>query len=165
MNAATTPHTGQDLPAMPSLRVHFPDGDKLDTPGDWGYTHVDSDDLWQAIELLRAYAAKIDPVKDSPKPAGPRFRLLAATLRITARLADAAAASVDQVDDGAQCHARLAEINRAETEAMTDAAGVREEDRVANACHAACQRCGAPIEGNATDAPEAEAEGDRRREA
>jgi hypothetical protein len=163
MNAPTTPHTDQDLPAMPSLRVHFPDGDKLDTPGEWGYTHVDSDDLWQAIELLRAYAAKIDPVKDSPKPAGPRFRLLAATLRITARLADAAAASVDQVDDGAQCHARLAEINRAETEAMTDAAGVREEDRVANACHAACQRCGAPIEGDATDAPEAEA--DQRREA
>ncbi len=163
MNAPTTPHTDQDLPAMPSLRVHFPDGDKLDTPGEWGYTHVDSDDLWQAIELLRAYAAKIDPVKDSPKPAGPRFRLLAATLRITARLADAAAASVDQVDDGAQCHARLAEINRAETDAMTDAAGVREEDRVANACHAACQRCGAPIEGDATDAPEAEA--DQRREA
>ncbi len=163
MNAPTTPHTDQDLPAMPSLRVHFPDGDKLDTPGEWGYTHVDSDDLWQAIELLRAYAAKIDPVKDSPKPAGPRFRLLAATLRITARLADAAAASVDQVDDAAQCHARLAEINRAETDAMTDAAGVREEDRVANACHAACQRCGAPIEGDATDAPEAEA--DQRREA
>jgi len=133
MNAATTPHTDQDLPAMPSLRVHFPDGDKLDTPGEWGYTHVDSDDLWQAIELLRAYAAKIVPIKDSPKPAGPRFRLLAATLRITARLADAAAASVDQVDDGAQCRALLAEINPAETDAMTDAAGVREEDRVANA--------------------------------
>ena len=163
MNAPTTPHTDQDLPAMPSRRVHFPDGDKLDTPGEWGYTHVDSDDLWQAIELLRAYAAKIVPIKDSPKPAGARFRLLAATMRITARLADAAAASVDQVDDGAQCHARLAEINRAETDAMTDAAGVREEDRVANACHAACQRCGAPIEGDATDAPEAEA--DQRREA
>jgi len=34
MNAPTTPHTDQDLPAMPSLRVHFPDGDKLDTPGE-----------------------------------------------------------------------------------------------------------------------------------
>jgi len=162
MNAATTPHTDQDLPAMPSRRVHFPDGEQLDTPGEWGYTHVDSDDLWQAIELLRAYAAKIVPVKDSPKPAGPRFRLLAATMRITARLADAAAAGVDQVDDGAQCRARLAEIKRAERDAMKDA-GVSEEDRMANACHAACQRCGAPIEGNATDAPEAEA--DRRRDA
>ncbi len=162
MNAATTTHTGQDLPAMPSLRVHFPDGDKLDTPGEWGYTHVDSDDLWQAIELLRAYAAKIDPIKDSPKPAGPRFRLLAATLRIIGRLADAAAASVDQVDDAAQCHARLAEIKRAETDAMTDAAGVREEDRVASACHAACQRCGAAIRGDATGAPEADADRERR---
>ncbi len=162
MNAATTTHTGQDLPAMPSLRVHFPDGDKLDTPGAWGYTHVDSDDLWQAIELLRAYAAKIDPIKDSPKPAGPRFRLLAATMRIIGRLADAAAASVDQVDDGAQCHARLAEIKRAETDAMTDAAGVREEDRVASACHAACQRCGAAIRGDATGAPEADADRERR---
>ena len=114
---------------MPSLRVHFPDGDKLDTPGEWGYTHVDSDDLWQAIELLRAYAAKIVPIKDSPKPAGPRFRLLAATLRITARLADAAAASVDQVDDGAQCRALLAEIKRAERDAMKDAAGGHEEER------------------------------------
>ncbi len=147
---------------MPSLRVHFPDGDKLDTPGEWGYTHVDSDDLWQAIELLRAYAAKIDPIKDSPKPAGPRFRLLAATMRIIGRLADAAAASVDQVDDAAQCHARLAEIKRAETEAMTDAAGVREEDRVASACHAACQRCGAAIRGDATGAPEADADRERR---
>jgi len=128
MNAATTPHTDQDLPAMPSRRVHFPDGEQLDTPGDWGYTHVDSDDLWQAIELLRAYAAKIDPIKDSPKPAGPRFRLLAATLRITARLSDAAAAGVDQVDDGAQCRALLAEIKRAERDAMKDA-GVSEEDR------------------------------------
>jgi len=162
MNAPTTPHTDQDLPAMPSLRVHFPDGDKLDTPGEWGYTHVDSDDLWQAIELLRAYAAKIDPIKDSPKPAGPRFRLLAATMRIIGRLADAAAASVDQVDDAAQCHARLAEIKRAETEAMTDAAGVREEDRVASACHAACQRCGAAIRGDATGAPEADADRERR---
>ncbi len=162
MNAATTTHTDQDLPAMPSLRVHFPDGDKLDTPGAWGYTHVDSDDLWQAIELLRAYAAKIDPIKDSPKPAGPRFRLLAATMRIIGRLADAAAASVDQVDDAAQCHARLAEIKRAETDAMTDAAGVREEDRVASACHAACQRCGAAIRGDATGAPEADADRERR---
>ena len=162
MNAATTPHTDQDLPAMPSRRVHFPDGDKLDTPGEWGYTHVDSDDLWQAIELLRAYAAKIDPVKDSPKPAGSRFRLLAATLRITARLADAAAASVDQVDDGAQCRALLAEIKRAETDAMTDAAGVREEDHMTSACHAACQRCGAAIRGDATGAPEADADRERR---
>jgi len=117
MNAPTTPHADQDRPAMPSRRVHVPDGDKRDTPGEWGYTHVDSDDLWQAIDLLRAYAAKIVPIKDSPKPAGPRFRLLAATLRITARLADAAAASVDQVDDGAQCRALLAEIKRAERDA------------------------------------------------
>jgi len=164
MNAPTTPHAGQDLPAMPSLRVHFPDGHKLDTPGDWGYTHVDSDDLWQAIDLLRAYAAKIDPIKDSPQPAGPRFRLLAATMRIIERLADAAAASVDQMDDAAQCRARLAEIKRAERGAMKDA-GVSEEDRVASACHAACQRCGAPIEGDVTDTPTPEAEADQRREA
>lgn len=85
-------------------------------------------------------------------------------MRITARLADAAAASVDQMDDAAQCRVRLAEIKRVERDAMKDA-GVSEKDRVASACHAVCQRCGAPIEGNATDAPEAEAEGDRRREA
>jgi len=39
----------------------------------------------------------------------PKYRLMAATMRIAARLADDAADHLDDAD-GAQCHARLAEI-------------------------------------------------------
>ena len=112
----TTTHLSQNLPAMPSVRVRFPDGHKPWASGAWGYAHVEADDLWEAIEVLRAYAAKIDVITDGHKPAGPRFRRLAATLRITARLADAAAASVDNTDERALCRAYLADLDRASAE-------------------------------------------------
>ncbi len=94
--------------------IKIPHGDKLSHAGEWGYAHVDAEDLWDTINLLRYYLHTIEPHGgdsdgDSDGHPTPKYRLMAATMRIAARLATDAADHLDD-DDGAQCRARLAEI-------------------------------------------------------
>jgi len=90
--------------------IQIPHGDKLSPEGEWGYAHVDAEDLWDTINLLRYYVHTIEPhggdVDDHPTP---KYRLMSATMRIAARLATDAADHLDD-HDGAQCRERLAEI-------------------------------------------------------
>jgi len=94
--------------------IKIPHGDKLSPEGEWGYAHVDAEDLWDTINLLRYYLHTIEPHGgdsdgDEDGHPTPKYRLMAATMRIAARLATDAADHLDD-DDGAQCRERLAEI-------------------------------------------------------
>jgi len=94
--------------------IQIPHGDKLSPEGEWGYAHVDAEDLWDTINLLRYYLHTIEPHGgdsdgDSDGHPTPKYRLMAATMRIAARLATDAADHLGD-DDGAQCRVRLAEI-------------------------------------------------------
>jgi len=90
--------------------IKIPHGDKLSRAGEWGYAHVDAEDLWDTINLLRYYLHTIEPHGgESDDHPTPKYRLMAATMRIAARLATDAADHLDDAD-GAQCRERLAEI-------------------------------------------------------
>ena len=41
--------------------IKIPHGDKLSPEGEWGYAHVDAEDLWDTINLLRYYLHTIEP--------------------------------------------------------------------------------------------------------
>jgi len=90
--------------------IEIPHGDKRSRAGEWGYAHVDAEDLWDTINLLRYYLHTIEPHGgESDDHPTPKYRLMSATMRIAARLATDAADHLDD-DDGAQCRARVAEI-------------------------------------------------------
>ncbi len=93
-----------------TCEIKMPHGDKLSPEGEWGYAHVDAEDLWDTINLLRFYLHTIEPHGgDSDDHPTPKYRLMSATMRIAARLATDAADHLDD-HDGAQCRERLAEI-------------------------------------------------------
>jgi len=110
----TTTMKGNDTTMTDTCEIKMPHGDKLSPEGEWGYAHVDAEDLWDTINLLRYYLHTIEPHGgdsdgDSDGHPTPKYRLMSATMRIAARLATDAADHLDD-DDGAQCRARLAEI-------------------------------------------------------
>jgi len=110
----TTTMKGNDTTMTDTCEIKIPHGDKLSRAGEWGYAHVDAEDLWDTINLLRYYVHTIEPHGgdsdgESDDHPTPKYRLMSATMRIAARLATDAADHLDDAD-GAQCRARLAEI-------------------------------------------------------
>jgi len=101
---------GNDTTMTDTCEIKMPHGDKLSPEGEWGYAHVDAEDLWDTINLLRYYLHTIEPHGgESDDHPTPKYRLMSATMRIAARLATDAADHLDD-DDGAQCRERLGEI-------------------------------------------------------
>ncbi len=79
--------------------IQIPHGDKLSPEGEWGYAHVDAEDLWDTINLLRYYLHTIEPHGgDSDDHPTPKYRLMSATMRIASRLATDAADHLDDHD-------------------------------------------------------------------
>ncbi len=103
---------GRDTTMTDTDTIEIPHGDKLSHAGEWGYAHVDAEDLWDTINLLRYYLHTIEPHGgDSDDHPTPKYRLMSATMRIAARLATDAADHLDD-DDGAQCRAYLEHMER-----------------------------------------------------
>jgi len=101
---------GRNTTMTDTCEIKMPHGDKLSPEGEWGYAHVDAEDLWDTINLLRFYLHTIEPHGgDSDDHPTPKYRLMSATMRIAARLATDAADHLDD-HDGAQCRERLTEI-------------------------------------------------------
>ncbi len=105
----TTENTGPSIIRYPVAKGFVGSDDDL------GYTHILTETVWRLSDLLLILAGNIEPCgggEDDAHPdasGGDGFHRQVELIAYAAELKEAAAAQLDD-EDGAQCHARLAEI-------------------------------------------------------
>jgi hypothetical protein len=98
----------------------IPDGHKSD--GDFGLAHIETDTVWELMELLQCYVAAFRlPTDESADQGLASQRLLAATARMLARVTEVSIAEWQEERDGDGCRTRLADLGRLDAEVRATA--------------------------------------------